>query len=46
MESNIRMLLSANGVTTFRRGPTSPDKTPTNTSMTPESYVGYHRLDN
>jgi cytochrome c biogenesis protein CcdA/thiol-disulfide isomerase/thioredoxin len=45
MESNIRMLLSANGVTGLPPRTDVPDKTPTN-SITPESYVGYDRLDN
>jgi cytochrome c biogenesis protein CcdA/thiol-disulfide isomerase/thioredoxin len=46
MESNIRMLLSANGVSDLPPRTDVPDKTPTNQSMTPESYVGYQRLDN
>ncbi len=45
MESNIRMLLSANGVTDLPPRTDVPDKTPTN-NLTPESYVGYDRLDN
>jgi cytochrome c biogenesis protein CcdA/thiol-disulfide isomerase/thioredoxin len=45
MESNIRMLLSANGVSDLPARTDVPDKTPTNT-ITPESYVGYSRLDN
>ena len=46
MESNIRMLLSANGVSDLPPRTDVPDKTPTNQSITPESYVGYQRLDN
>ena len=46
MESNIRMLLSANGVSDLPARTDVPDRTPTNQSMTPESYVGYQRLDN
>ncbi len=46
MESNIRMLLSANGVTDLPSRTDVPDKTPTNQSLTPESYLGYGRLDN
>ena len=46
MESNIRMLLSANGVTDLPSRTDVPDKTPTNQSLTPESYVGYQRLNN
>ena len=46
MESNIRMLLAANGVSGLPSGTDVPDKTPTNQSMTPESYVGYQRLNN
>jgi cytochrome c biogenesis protein CcdA/thiol-disulfide isomerase/thioredoxin len=46
MESNIRMLLSANGVSDLPARTDVPDKTPTNQSMTPESYVGYQRLNN
>ncbi len=45
MESNIRMLLSANGVTSLPPRTDVPDKTPTN-ELTPESYVGYSRLSN
>ncbi len=45
MESNIRMLLSANGVSNLPPRTDVPDKTPTN-NLTPESYVGYERLDN
>ena len=40
MESNIRQLLTANGVTTLPVRTDVPDKTPTN-ETTPESYVGY-----
>jgi cytochrome c biogenesis protein CcdA/thiol-disulfide isomerase/thioredoxin len=40
MESNIRQLLTANGVTTLRAPTDVPDKTPT-VETTPESYVGY-----
>jgi cytochrome c biogenesis protein CcdA/thiol-disulfide isomerase/thioredoxin len=46
MESNIRMLLSANGVTNLPPRTDVPDKTPTSDALTPESYVGYDRLDN
>jgi cytochrome c biogenesis protein CcdA/thiol-disulfide isomerase/thioredoxin len=46
MESNIRMLLTANGVTDLPARTDIPDKTPTNSSLTPESYVGYGRLNN
>jgi thiol-disulfide isomerase/thioredoxin len=46
MESNIRMLLTANGVSDLPPRTDVPDKTPTNQSITPESYVGYQRLDN
>ena len=46
MESNIRMLLSANGVTDLPSRTDVPDKTPTNQNLTPESYTGYGRLDN
>ena len=46
MESNIRMLLSANGVTGLPARTDVPDKTPTSTALTPESYVGYSRLNN
>ncbi len=46
MESNIRMLLSANGVTDLPPRTDVPNKTPTNDAITPESYVGYDRLDN
>ena len=46
MESNIRMLLTANGVTDLPPRTDVPDKTPTNDNITPESYVGYDRLDN
>jgi hypothetical protein len=46
MESNIRMLLSANGVANLPRRTDVPDTTPTNNSITPESYVGYSRLSN
>jgi cytochrome c biogenesis protein CcdA/thiol-disulfide isomerase/thioredoxin len=46
MESNIRMLLSANGVTDLPTRTDVPDKTPTNQDLTPESYVGYGRLNN
>jgi cytochrome c biogenesis protein CcdA/thiol-disulfide isomerase/thioredoxin len=40
MESNIRALLTANGVTTLPPRTDVPDKTPT-VQTTPESYVGY-----
>jgi cytochrome c biogenesis protein CcdA/thiol-disulfide isomerase/thioredoxin len=46
MESNIRMLLSANGVTNLPPRTDVPNKTPTSSAITPESYVGYDRLDN
>ena len=46
MESNIRMLLSANGVTNLPPRTDVPDKTPTSDAITPESYVGYDRLSN
>jgi thiol-disulfide isomerase/thioredoxin len=46
MESNIRMLLAANGVTDLPARTDVPDKTPTSEALTPESYVGYDRLDN
>ena len=45
MEDNIRMLLTANGVTHLPPRTDVPDKTPTN-EITPESYVGDDRLDN
>ncbi|HTU36959.1 MAG TPA: redoxin domain-containing protein, partial [Acidimicrobiales bacterium] len=45
MESNIRMLLSANGVSNLPARTDVPNKTPTN-NLTPESYVGYERLNN
>ena len=45
MEDNIRMLLSANGVTDLPARTDVPDKTPTN-DITPESYVGDERLNN
>ena len=45
MENNIRMLLTANGVTDLPARTDVPDKTPTN-DITPESYVGYERLNN
>jgi thiol-disulfide isomerase/thioredoxin len=45
MENNIRMLLSANGVTNLPARTDVPDKTPTN-NITPESYVGDERLNN
>jgi cytochrome c biogenesis protein CcdA/thiol-disulfide isomerase/thioredoxin len=45
MEDNIRMLLSANGVTNLPARTDVPDKTPTN-DITPESYVGDERLNN
>jgi thiol-disulfide isomerase/thioredoxin len=46
MESNIRMLLSANGVKDLPPRTDVADKTPTNGALTPESYVGYDRLNN
>ncbi len=45
MENNIRMLLTANGVTDLPPRTDVPDKTPTN-DITPESYVGDERLEN
>ena len=45
MEGNIRMLLSANGVSNLPARTDVPNKTPTN-NLTPESYVGYERLNN
>jgi cytochrome c biogenesis protein CcdA/thiol-disulfide isomerase/thioredoxin len=45
MENNIRMLLSANGVTNLPPRTDVPNKTPTN-QLTPESYVGDDRLNN
>jgi cytochrome c biogenesis protein CcdA/thiol-disulfide isomerase/thioredoxin len=45
MENNIRMLLTANGVTNLPPRTDVPDKTPTN-EITPESYVGDERLNN
>jgi thiol-disulfide isomerase/thioredoxin len=45
-ESNIRMLLSANGVKNLPPRTDVPDKTPTSSALTPESYVGYDRLNN
>ncbi len=46
MESNIRMLLTANGVTNLPARTDVPNKTPTSDAITPESYVGYERLNN
>jgi cytochrome c biogenesis protein CcdA/thiol-disulfide isomerase/thioredoxin len=46
MEDNIRMLLTANGIADLPSRTDVPDKTPTSTAMTPESYVGYSRLSN
>ena len=46
MENNIRMLLTANGVTNLPARTDVPDKTPTSDSITQESYVGYSRLSN
>ncbi len=46
MEGNIRMLLSANGVTGLPARTDVPDRTPTSDTLTPESYVGYDRLAN
>ncbi len=46
MENNIRMLLTANGVTDLPARTDVADKTPTSDSITPESYVGYDQLDN
>ncbi len=45
MENNIRMLLTANGVTDLPARTDVPDKTPTN-DITPESYVGDEQLNN
>ncbi len=45
MENNIRMLLTANGVTDLPPRTDVTNKTPTN-DLTPESYVGDDRLDN
>jgi cytochrome c biogenesis protein CcdA/thiol-disulfide isomerase/thioredoxin len=42
MESDIRQLLTANGVTSLPPRTDVPDKTPT-TQTTPESYVGYQQ---
>jgi thiol-disulfide isomerase/thioredoxin len=46
MESNIRMLLAANGVSDLPTRTDVPDRTPTSDALTPESYVGYDRLNN
>jgi hypothetical protein len=46
MENNIRMLLSANGVRDLPAQTDVPDRTPTSDALTPESYLGYDRLDN
>jgi len=46
MESNIRMLLSANGVGDLPPRTDVADRTPTSDALTPESYLGYDRLDN
>jgi cytochrome c biogenesis protein CcdA/thiol-disulfide isomerase/thioredoxin len=46
MESNIRMLLSADGVTDLPTRTDVPNRTPTSDAITPESYVGYERLNN
>ncbi len=46
MESNIRMLLGANGVTDLPPRTDVADRTPTSQEITPESYVGYDRLTN
>jgi Thioredoxin like C-terminal domain len=40
------MLLSANGTTNLPPRSDLPDKTPTSDAITPESYVGYDRLEN
>jgi cytochrome c biogenesis protein CcdA/thiol-disulfide isomerase/thioredoxin len=45
MENNIRMLLTANGVTDLPARTDVPNKTPTN-QLTPESYVGDEQLNN
>jgi cytochrome c biogenesis protein CcdA/thiol-disulfide isomerase/thioredoxin len=44
METDIRQLLTANGVTSLPPRTDVPDKTPT-TQTTPESYVGYQQAD-
>jgi len=44
MESNIRSLLTANGVTGLPARTDVPDKTPTN-QLTQESYLGYSELN-
>ncbi len=41
MESNIRSLLTANGVAQLPARTDVPNKTPTNSQISPESYVGY-----
>jgi cytochrome c biogenesis protein CcdA/thiol-disulfide isomerase/thioredoxin len=46
MESNIRMLLSAIGVRDLPPRSDIPDTTPTSDALTPESYLGYDRLQN
>ena len=46
MESNIRMLLSANGVAALPPRTDIADRTPTSDALTPESYLGYDRLNN
>jgi cytochrome c biogenesis protein CcdA/thiol-disulfide isomerase/thioredoxin len=46
MESNIRSLLTANGVAHLPARTDVPNKTPTSADITPESYVGYGELDN
>jgi cytochrome c biogenesis protein CcdA/thiol-disulfide isomerase/thioredoxin len=46
MESNIRSLLAANGVQHLPARTDVPNKTPTSTELTPESYLGYERLAN
>jgi len=46
MESNIRMLLSANGVAGLPARTDVADTTPTSVALTPESYLGYDRLNN
>ncbi|MBV8462693.1 MAG: cytochrome c biogenesis protein DipZ [Acidimicrobiales bacterium] len=46
MEDNIRMLLTANGVSALPPRTDVADKTPTSDALTPESYLGYDRLSN
>jgi cytochrome c biogenesis protein CcdA/thiol-disulfide isomerase/thioredoxin len=46
MENNIRMLLTANGVQDLPSRTDVPDKTPTDSAQTPESYLGYDQINN